>query len=55
MNSCPWAPYKRHTTLTDNGVQFVHRKPDRFAFEPILDRVCAKLPIEHRLAKANLP
>lgn len=42
-------PYRIHTILTDNGVQFTHRKPDRFAFEHIFDRVCADHQIEHRL------
>ena len=48
-------PYKIHTILTDNGVQFTNRKQDRFAFEHIFDRVCADHQIEHRLTKVNHP
>ena len=48
-------PYRIHTILTDNGVTFTHRKPDRFAFEHIFDRVCADHQIEHRLTKVNPP
>ena len=48
-------PYKIHTILTDNGVQFTHRRPNRLAFEHIFDRVCADHQIEHRRTKVNHP
>ena len=48
-------PYKIHTILTDNGVQFTHRKPNRFACQHLFDRVCADHQIEHRLTKVNHP
>lgn len=48
-------PYKIHTVLTDNGIQFTNRKQDRFAFEHIFDRVCQEHQIEHRLTKVNHP
>ena len=48
-------PYRIHTILTDNGVQFTHRKPNRSAFQHIFDRVCADHQIEHRLTKVNPP
>jgi len=31
-------PYKIHTILTDNGIQFTSRKKDKFAFEHIFTR-----------------
>jgi transposase InsO family protein len=48
-------PYKVHTVLTDNGIQFTNRKQDRHAFEHIFDRVCAEHSIEHRLTKIKHP
>jgi len=48
-------PYKIHTVLTDNGVQFTNRKKDRYALEHIFDRVCRQADIEHRLTKINHP
>src|SRR3546814_18517625 len=33
-------PYAIHTVLTDNGIQFPNRKPDRHAFEHFFDRLC---------------
>ncbi len=33
-------PYKIHTILTDNGIQFTDRKQGTPAFEHIFDRVC---------------
>ena len=48
-------PYKLHTGLTDNGIQFANRKRDHYAFQPIFDRVCQEFGIEHRLTKTNHP
>jgi len=52
-------PYRLHTVLTDNGVQFCHppryREPTaRFAGH-LFDRICAEHGIEHRLTKPNHP
>jgi len=48
-------PYRVHTVLTDNGIQFTNRKQDTSAFEHIFDRVCRKNEIDHRLTKVNHP
>jgi transposase InsO family protein len=48
-------PYKIHTILTDNGVQFTHRKADKYAWTHIFDRVCHEHQIDHRLTKINHP
>jgi transposase InsO family protein len=48
-------PYRIHTVLTDNGVQFTNRACDRYAFAHIFDRVCDEYGIEHRLTKVNHP
>ena len=48
-------PYRIHTVLTDNGIQFTHRKRDRYAFMHLFDRVCYMNGIEHRLTKPNHP
>ena len=48
-------PYKIHTILTDNGIQFTNRKQDKYAFDHIFDRVCNEHNIEHRLTKINHP
>ena len=48
-------PYKIHTILTDNGIQFANRATDRYAFPLLFDRICAKRSIEHRLTKPNHP
>jgi IS30 family transposase len=48
-------PYKIHTILTDNGIQFANRPNDRYAFPLLFDRICAKNGIEHRLTKPNHP
>ncbi len=48
-------PYKIHTVLTDNGVQFTERKMNTMAFEHIFDRTCRDNGIEHRLTKVNHP
>ena len=48
-------PYKIHTILTDNGIQFTNRKTDHYAFDHIFDRVCSENKIEHRLTKVAHP
>lgn len=48
-------PYKIHTILTDNGIQFTNRKQDTAAFGHIFDRVCRENGIEHRLTKIAHP
>ena len=48
-------PYKIHTVLTDNGIQFTNRKRDIYAFHHIFDRVCQEYGIDHRLTKTNHP
>lgn len=48
-------PYRVHTVLTDNGVQFANRQQDRHAMAHIFDRVCRENGIEHRLTKINHP
>ena len=48
-------PYKIHTVLTDNGIQFTNRKRDIYAFDHIFERVCHDNGIDHRLTKTNHP
>jgi transposase InsO family protein len=48
-------PYKIHTILTDNGIQFTNRQKDKHAWMHIFDRVCHEHDIEHRLTKVNHP
>ena len=48
-------PYKIHTILTDNGIQFTNRKQDKHAFIHIFDRVCAEHDIDLRLTKLAHP
>jgi transposase InsO family protein len=48
-------PYKIHTVLTDNGIQFTNRKRDQYACHHIFDRVCQEYRIDHRLTKTNHP
>lgn len=48
-------PYKIHTILTDNGIQFTNRKTDKYALEHIFARVCQESDIEHRLTKVAHP
>jgi transposase InsO family protein len=48
-------PYKIHTVLTDNGIQFTKREGTE-AYRTIpFDRLCDALGIEHRLTKINHP
>ena len=48
-------PYKLHTVLTDNGIQFTNRTRDQYAFHHIFDRVCQEHGMAHRLTKTNQP
>ena len=48
-------PYRVHTVLTDNGVQFTPRKQDIWDGRHIFDRVCDEHGIEHRLTRVNHP
>lgn len=48
-------PYKIHTVLTDNGIQFTNQERHKYAFQHIFDRVCEENGIEHRLTKVNHP
>ncbi|TDI63291.1 MAG: IS481 family transposase [Alphaproteobacteria bacterium] len=48
-------PYKIHTILTDNGIQFTNRKIDKTAGWHIFDRVCHENGIDHRLTKIAHP
>lgn len=48
-------PYRIHTVLTDNGVQFTSRPQDIHDLGHIFDRVCNEHDIEHRLTKVNHP
>ena len=50
-------PYKVHTVLTDNGIQFTYRllaQPPKSRTHPF-DAVCAELNIEHRLTQVGHP
>lgn len=51
-----WVPYRIHTILTDNGVQFVQRERGAkgLTFPHIFGRVCRENGIEHKLTKALL-
>ena len=48
-------PYKIHTILTDNGIQFANRSTDKYAFKLLFDRICDQQDIEHRLTKPYHP
>ena len=48
-------PYRIHTVLTDNGIQFTTRARDAYDGDHIFDRVCDEHGIEHRLTKVNHP
>lgn len=48
-------PYKIHTVLTDNGIQFTNQARQKMAFYHTFDRVCDEHGIEHRLTKINHP
>ena len=48
-------PYRVHTVLTDNGIQFTNRAQDRYAFSHAFGIACAEHGIEHRLTRVNHP
>ena len=48
-------PYKLHTVLTDNGIQFTNLEKDKLAFTHIFDRVCYQHGTLHRLTNPNHP
>ena len=48
-------PYKIHTILTDNGIQFANRSRDKHAFKLRFDQICQEHGIDHRLTKPNHP
>jgi transposase InsO family protein len=48
-------PYKLHTILTDNGIQFTNQARHKYAFLHLFDRICIQYGIEHRLTKPNHP
>jgi hypothetical protein len=48
-------PYRIHTVLTDNGVQFTTSKQDIWDSTHIFDRVCQRHDVEHRLTQVNHP
>jgi transposase InsO family protein len=53
-------PYKIHTVLTDNGIQFADLPKNRMGPTALwrghmFDRVCGEHDIEHRLTKPNHP
>ena len=48
-------PYKIHTILTDNGIQFTNQKRHVYASAHIFDRVCSEHEIDHRLTKIKHP
>ena len=55
-----FVPYKIHTVLTDNGVQFYHAPrnrsgPTALYSRHMFDRVCHEHGIEHRPTKPNHP
>ncbi len=48
-------PYRIHTVLTDNGIQFTNQARQKYAFRHIFERVCDEHEIEHRLGAQNQP
>lgn len=48
-------PYKIHTILTDNGIQFTNHERHKYAAIHIFDRILQDNEIEHRLTKVNHP
>ena len=52
---CRSVPYKIHTILTDNGIQFAKREGTEAYWDIPFDRICDALGIAHRLTKINHP
>lgn len=48
-------PYRIHTVLTDNGIQFTNRVQDRHAFMHLFNRVGRMHGVAHRLTQPNHP
>jgi transposase-like protein len=48
-------PYRLHTILTDNGIQFTNRITDIHAPKHIFDRLCEENETEHRLTQPAHP
>ncbi len=48
-------PYKIHTILNDNGIQFANRVTQHHAFTLLFDRICVQHGIQHRLTKPYHP
>ena len=48
-------PYKIHTVLTDNGIQFANRARDIHDAGHVFDRICHENGIQHRLTKVKHP
>jgi transposase InsO family protein len=48
-------PYKIHTVLTDNGIQFTDLPTNRLRRVHMFDMLCDGNDIEHRLIKPNHP
>jgi transposase InsO family protein len=48
-------PYRIHTLLIDNGIQFANQERHKWAFKLLFDRVCDQHQIEHRLTKLKHP
>lgn len=51
-------PYRIHTILTDNGIQFAEQSRNRntaYSRQMRFDMICEANDIEHRLAKPNHP
>ena len=48
-------PYRIHTVLTGNGIQFTSRARDIYDTGHTFDRVCHEHGTEHRLTKVNHP
>jgi transposase-like protein len=48
-------PYKIHTVLTDNGIQFTDHDSNKLALTHIFRRVCLENDVEHRKTKVKHP
>ena len=48
-------PYKIHTVLTDNGIQFTNRETSKHGFKHIFERVCLEQAVEHRKTQIKHP